>query len=203
MKNQFKTINFQLFAHGEGGAGGSSSGIAIDGLEDKENYTKDELMLFAQRYADARVTSALEKVKKKTEPPQKKSFEQMTEEERRNAEFESMKSEIANLRKENIIRDNKIALQSEMAKRNIPVELSEFLVSEDSDEMFENLKKIENTFKNIVNSEVTKRLNPSVPNSGNVISSEPLTREKFKTMTLQEQYKVYEENPELYKKLVE
>ncbi len=203
MKNQFKTINFQLFAHGGEGEGGAPHGINIDGLEDKDTYTKEELVLFAQRYADSRVTSALEKVKKKSEPPQKKSFEQMSEEERRNAEFESMKEEIANLRKANILRDNKIALQAEMSKRNIPVELSEFLVSEDSDEMFENLKKIENTFKNIVNNEVTKRLNSSTPNSGNNISAEALTREKFKTMTLQEQNKVYEENPELYMKLAE
>ena len=203
MKNQLKTINFQLFAHGGEDEGGASHGINIDGLEDKDAYTKEELILFAQRYADSRVTSALEKVKKKAEPQQKKSFEQMSEEERRNAEFESMKQEIANLRKANVIRDNKIALQAEMSKRNIPVELSEFLVSEDSDEMFENLKKIENTFKNIVNNEVTKRLNSSTPNSGNNISSEALTKEKFKTMTLQEQNKVYEENPELYMKLVE
>jgi len=201
MENKFKKINFQLFGNAGEGAGAT---FDIDGLEDKDSYSKEELILFAQRYADSRVTSALAKrAKKDNETQPKKSFEQMTEEERRNKEFEDMKAQIANMTRAMTLRDNKLALQAEMSKRNIPVELSEFLVSEDSDVMFENLKKIENTFKNLVNKEVTNRLNSSTPNSGSKISTEAITKDKFKAMTLQEQYKIYEENPELYKKLVE
>ncbi len=202
MKKEFKTINFQLFGNGDG-AGAST--IDIEGLEDKETYTKEELMLFAQKYADARVTSAIAKRAKKEGNPQiKKSFEQMTEEERREAEFEAMKKEIASLRRDNVMRDNKLALQAEMSKRNIPVELSDFIVSEDSDTMFDNLKLFENTLKNIVNSEVTKRLKTNIPNSGNTSTAAGvITKEAFKKMSLYEQNKLYEENPELYTKLVE
>ena len=59
-----------------------------------------------------------------------------------------------------------------------------------------NIDKLERAFKASVKAEVEKRLASSTPKK-NFVDSETLTREKFKKLSLIEQQKLINENPDL------
>ena len=60
---------------------------------------------------------------------------------------------------------------------------------------------LERAFKKSVKAEVEKRLGSPVPKK-NLGNPDSITREQFNKMSLDEQSRLYQENPEIYKALV-
>ena len=196
MRNYYFTkINFQLFAE-------PAPPAPPAGSEGKDIFTKEEVLKLIQSESDKRVAEALKKAqKKKDEEDEAKKLEKLSDSERMAKKIEQLEKELADSRTENTLKNNRIVLQEEMSKRNLPVELSDLLISEDADKMHENLKTFEKIFKNAVNAEVEKRIPSQEPKSGNSKSLSELNKDNFKKLSIVEKSKIYAENRELYEQL--
>lgn len=170
--------------------------------ESKKLFTNEEVLALIQSESDKRVAEALKKAQaKKDKEDEAKKLEKLSDSERMTAKIEMLEKQLAQRDHENAINNNKIVLQSEMAKRSIPVELAEFLISEDADKMHENLKTFEKAFKNAVNTEVEKRIPSQTPGKSTLKQTGELTKESFKKLSIVEKNRIFSENKELYNQL--
>lgn len=200
MDNNLKKfkINFQLFGADDGATGEGNSDPGAG--DEKTTYTAEEVADLIQREADKRVTSALKKAElaNNKKIAEAKRLAEMSEADRQNEKIRQLEAELQERAKEISIRENTITLQAEMSKRNIPAELAQFLVSEDADTMFENLKLFDGVLKRLINSEVEKRISGTTPKGGNMRNAESMTKADFHKLSLQEQQNIFENNKELY-----
>lgn len=200
MDNNLKNfkINFQRFGADDGATGEGNSDPGAGG--EKTTYTAEEVADLIQREADKRVTSALKKAElaNNKKIAEAKRLAEMSEADRQNEKIRQLEAELQERAKEISIRENTITLQAEMSKRNIPAELAQFLVSDDADTMFDNLKLFDGVLKKLINSEVEKRITGTTPKSGNMKSTESMTKDKFKNLSLSAQQEIFETNKDLY-----
>ncbi len=168
----------------------------------EETFTKEEVLKMIQSESDKRVAEALKKAQsKKEKEDEAKKLESLSDNERMSKKIELLEEQLAQRDKENALNNNKIVLQSEMSKRNIPVELAEFLISEDADKMHENLKTFEKAFKNAVNSAVEKRIPSQTPGRTTAKTTGEVTKDVFKKMSIVERNALFNSNRELYNEL--
>lgn len=200
MDNNLKNfkINFQRFGTDDGATGEGNSDPGAGG--EKTTYTAEEVADLIQREADKRVTSALKKAElaNNKKIAEAKRLAEMSEADRQNEKIRQLEAELQERAREISIRENTITLQAEMSKRNIPAELAQFLVSDDADTMFDNLKLFDGVLKKLINSEVEKRITGTTPKSGNMKSTESMTKDKFKNLSLSAQQEIFETNKDLY-----
>ena len=200
MDNNLKKfkINFQLFGADDGATGEGNSDTGAG--DEKTTYTAEEVADLIQREADKRVTSALKKAElaNNKKIAEAKRLAEMSEADRQNEKIRQLEAELQERTREISIRENTITLQAEMSKRNIPAELAQFLVSDDADTMFDNLKLFDGVLKKLINSEVEKRITGTTPKSGNMKSTESMTKDKFKNLSLSAQQEIFETNKDLY-----
>lgn len=200
MDNNLKNfkINFQRFGADDGATGEGNSDPGAGG--EKTTYTAEEVADLIQREADKRVTSALKKAElaNNKKIAEAKRLAEMSEADRQNEKIRQLEAELQERAREISIRENTITLQAEMSKRNIPAELAQFLVSDDADTMFDNLKLFDGVLKKLINSEVEKRITGTTPKSGNMKSTESMTKDKFKNLSLSAQQEIFETNKDLY-----
>ena len=200
MDNNLKKfkINFQLFGADDGATGEGNSDTGAG--DEKTTYTAEEVADLIQREADKRVTSALKKAElaHNKKIAEAKRLAEMSEADRQNEKIRQLEAELQERTREISIRENTITLQAEMSKRNIPAELAQFLVSDDADTMFDNLKLFDGVLKKLINSEVEKRITGTTPKSGNMKSTESMTKDKFKNLSLSAQQEIFETNKDLY-----
>lgn len=200
MDNNLKKfkINFQRFGADDGATGEGNSDPGAG--DEKTTYTAEEVADLIQREADKRVTSALKKAElaNNKKIAEAKRLAEMSEADRQNEKIRQLEAELQERAREISIRENTITLQAEMSKRNIPAELAQFLVSDDADTMFDNLKLFDGVLKKLINSEVEKRITGTTPKSGNMKSTESMTKDKFKNLSLSAQQEIFETNKDLY-----
>lgn len=200
MDNNLKNfkINFQLFGADDGATGEGNTDTGAG--DEKTTYTAEEVADLIQREADKRVTSALKKAElaNNKKIAEAKRLAEMSEADRQNEKIRQLEAELQERAREISIRENTITLQAEMSKRNIPAELAQFLVSDDADTMFDNLKLFDGVLKKLINSEVEKRITGTTPKSGNMESTESMTKDKFKNLSLSAQQEIFETNKDLY-----
>lgn len=200
MDNNLKKfkINFQLFGADDGATGEDNTDTGAD--KEKTTYTAEEVADLIQREADKRVTSALKKAElaNSKKIAEAERLAKMSEADRQNEKIRQLEAELQERAREISIRENTITLQAEMSKRNIPAELAQFLVSDDADTMFDNLKLFDGVLKKLINSEVEKRITGTTPKSGNMKSTESMTKDKFKNLSLSAQQEIFETNKDLY-----
>lgn len=167
--------------------------------EEKKTYTEEEVMSLLQKESDRRVSSALKKQAKDYE--KKLSLSKLDEQERATAEKDMRIQELTEKLAQYEIEKNKSELKSVLSSRGLSAEFADLIqISEDLEESQARIDTLDRLFKQAVAEEVKRRLATGKPTVGTG-STEELSREKFKKMSLTERNELYRDNPELYNKL--
>lgn len=165
-----------------------------------KTYTAEEV----QSMLDKRVNQALEKRDKIWE---KKMAQQMTlsaldEGERAKAEKDNRIAELEEQLAMFQIERNKSELKSVLASRGLSAEFADMLAIGDDIEANQALiEKFDKLYRAEIKAAIEKKLAGTAP-KGNGGGTVELTKEAFKAMSLSEQGRLYAENPDLYKKLI-
>ena len=166
---------------------------------ENKTYTEDEVRELLQRETDRRVSSALKKQEK--EYSKKLSLAQLDERERANAEKDMRIQELTEKLAAFEVEKNKSELKSVLSARGLSAEFADIVqITDDLEESQQRIDTLDKLFREAVAAEVKKRLATSTPSVGTGDSS-ALTRDSFRKMSLAEQNKLYNTNPELYDKL--
>lgn len=186
---------------GSGGGGGAEGGS--EGGAGGRTYTEEEF----QAEIDRRVTAALKKQKKKSEEENAEKIKeaqrlaQMDADERYRYELEQREKQIAEKETELALAENKAECAKILSGKGLDAELVDLVVDADAETMNARITLLDKHFKASVKAEVEKRLAGAPPKKGSGFS-DTLTREEFMKMSIAEQQKLYNENPELYRSLI-
>lgn len=168
-----------------------------------KTYTQEEVDKLLQQESDRRVTEALRKAQKKNQEKLREAekLSKMNDQEKYEYELEQREKAIAEKEHELALAENKAIAMSILSEKGISTTLVDFVVADDADTMKSNIDLLDRAFKVSVRAEVEKRLasNNTSPKRQRVESTDPtINREKFKKMTIQEQMRIYDTNPDLY-----
>ena len=167
--------------------------------QEKETYTKEELLALIQSESDRRVTQALETQKKKYE--KQLSLSKLDGEEREKAEKDSRIAELEEQLAAFQIEKNKSELKSVLSSRGLSAEFADILsISDDIAASQANIDKLDKLFKAAVKAEVEKRLAGNTPPGGKNGDKE-ITKETAKKMSMAELNELASTNPELFAQL--
>ena len=119
---------------------------------------------------------------------QKKLFEKQVK------EFEETKRAFEN---EKLLNET----TKQLASKNLPIEFAEMLKGEDAESTFENIKVFEEKFNTALEKAVNDRLKGNTPRVS-ISNNSEITKEQFNKMTYLEKTKLFNENRELYDKLI-
>ena len=164
-----------------------------------KTYTQDEVLKLIQSEADRRTNQALEKERKKYE--KQLSLSKLDGEERAKAEKDA---EIAELREQLAqfqIERNRSELKSVLSSRGLSAEFADIIaINDDIEASQANIDKLDKLFKAAVKAEVEKRLAGNAP-KGNGGTTNEITKESAKKMTMAQLNELANSNPELFEKL--
>ena len=170
-----------------------------DEAQEKETYTKEELLALIQSESDRRVTQALDTQRKKYE--KQLSLSKLDGEEREKAEKDSRIAELEEQLAAFQIEKNKSQLKSVLSSRGLSAEFADILsISDDIAASQANIDKLDKLFKAAVKAEVEKRLAGSTPPGGKN-SDKEITKETAKKMSMAELNELASTNPELFAQL--
>ena len=167
----------------------------------KTTFTIEEVQKMIQSETDKRVTQALKTAELKNNKKIKEAekLATMSATEKYEYELQQREQAIADKERELTLAENKAAAASILADKGISATLVDLVVTDDADTMHENIDKLDKAFKASVKAEVEKRLASNSPKSS--ISNDTITKESFSKMSLKDAQNLYQNNPELYKKL--
>lgn len=166
---------------------------------EQKTYTQDEVLKLLQSESDRRVTQALAKQQKKYE--KQLSLSNLDEAERTKAEKDMRIQELEEQLKEYTILQNKNEVIKVLTARNLNPAFADLIaIGDDLEEAQNRIASLDKLFKTAVQDEVKKRLAGGVPKAG-LSTSDEITPEKFKKMTLAQKSELYRNNPELFEKL--
>lgn len=166
---------------------------------EQKTYTQDEVLKLLQSESDRRVTQALAKQQKKYE--KQLSLSNLDEAERNKAEKDMRIQELEEQLKEFTILQNKNEVIKVLTARNLNPAFADLIaIGDDLEEAQNRIASLDKLFKAAVQDEVKKRLAGGVPKAG-LSTSDEITPEKFKKMTLAQKSELYRHNPELFEKL--
>lgn len=170
-----------------------------DEAQEKETYTKEELLALIQSESDRRVTQALDTQRKKYE--KQLSLSKLDGEEREKAEKDSRIAELEEQLAAFQIEKNKSELKSVLSSRGLSAEFADILsISDDIAASQANIDKLDKLFKAAVKAEVEKRLAGSTPPGGKNGDKE-ITKETARKMSMAELNELASTNPELFAQL--
>lgn len=177
--------------------------IEQEGTVETVTYTEAELQAKLQAETDRRVTMALtkEREKFKTQVAEAEKLKAMNDEQKKVYVFEKEKKAFDEQRKEFSLLQNKVAAQSILAEKGLPLAMIEYIVAEDAETMNSRINSFEQMFNSAVNDAIGKRISSPSPRAA-ATSQTGMTREKFRTLSLEEQAEIYRSNQTLYKQLV-
>lgn len=176
--------------------------VEADTGQEKTTYTKEEVEDLLQRETDRRVSSALKKAERKNQEKVKEASKlaQMDAQQRYAYELEQREKAIAEKERELLLSENKAAAMQALSERSLSPALADFVLTEDGEEMFARIRKLEDSFKASVKEEVEKRLSSSTPKK-NLPMDTNIGKEDFAKLPLSAQAKIAREQPELYQRL--
>lgn len=164
-----------------------------------KTYTQEEVMQLLQSEADKRVTAALKKQQQKYE--KQLSLSKLDGDERAKAEKDNRIAELEQQLAEFQIEKNRSELKSVLSARGLSAEFADIIsITDDIEASQANIDALDKLFKAAVKAEVEKRLAGPAP-KGNGSTGAVITKESLKTMSLRDQQKLKETNPELYNNL--
>ena len=187
------TDNFENTSVEQDGAAGAQE-------EQVKTYTQDEVLALLQSETDKRVSQALKTQQKKYE--KQLSLSKLDGDERAKAEKDNRIAELEEQLAAFQIEKNRSELKSVLSTRGLSAEFADIISVTDDIEMSQaNIDKLDKLFKAAVKAEVEKRLAGSAPKGNGGGSSTELTRESFMKLSLSQQNRIANENPELFNKL--
>lgn len=168
--------------------------------QEVKTYTQEEVNELLQREADRRVSSALAKQKSKYE--KELSLSKLDEDARKAAEKEMRIQELENQLKEYTLLQNKNEVMKVLGARGLSTQFADLIeIGEDVNEAQKRIDTLDKLFKQEVAAEVKKRLAAGTPKVGTGVSADEMTPDQFKKLTLAQRSELYNNNPELYKRL--
>lgn len=178
-----------------------NTGVETENQEpEQKTYTQEEVMALLQSETDKRVSQALKTQQKKYE--KQLSLSKLDGDERAKAEKDNRIAELEEQLAAFQIERNKSELKSVLSSRGLSAEFADLvLITDDIEASQANIDKLDKLFKAAVKAEVEKRLaaNGGAPRTSSTTGE--ITKEAFKNMSLSQQAQVYQDNPELYKRL--
>lgn len=171
--------------------------------QEPKTYTQEEVDALLQSEADRRVTEALKTAEKKKEAAVKEAqrLAAMNEQEKYEYQLKQREAAIEEKEKQLALAENKNEASKILAEKGLAIALVDFVVAEDAETMKKNIDLLDKCFKESVKTEVEKRLKSKTPEK-NLPIDKQLTKESFKQLSLMEQQKLYETNPELFAQLI-
>lgn len=163
----------------------------------EKTYTQAEVEALLQREADKRVSEALRKVEKKNKEKIKEAekLAQMNSQEKYEYELKKREDAIIAKEKELALAENKNEASKILSEKGISLSLVDFVVAEDAETMKANIDLLDRAFKASVNAEIKKKIGSSgKPKTG--VDTKTMTKDIFDKMSLLEQSKFLQENPE-------
>lgn len=166
--------------------------------QQEKTYTETEI----QSLIDKRVTQALTTANKKSEARVKEAekLANMNADEKYKYQLDQREKAIAEKEAALALAENKNTCIGILADKGIPVQLADFVVAEDADEMQTKITTLDRYFKIAVKAEVEKRLAGSNPKK-NLPLDKQLDAKSFAKLPLSKQQELFNTNPELYKQL--
>lgn len=170
--------------------------------EEAKMFTQEEVDRLLQSEADRRVSEAMAKAERRKEAAVREAQKLASMNEQQKYEYELQQRENAIAEKESqlALLENKNAAGKILSDKGLSLELVDFVVAADAETMMANIKTLDSAFRSSVKAEVDRRMKTSIPQR-DLPLSEAMTKEKFRSLSLAEQTKIYTQNPELYAKL--
>lgn len=174
---------------------------------ESKTYTQKELDKLLQQESDRRVTQARAKfeedyqAKLEAEKNQAAELAKLSEEERFKEELKLEREKFEAERNE----FKKVQLEAETIKQlsshKLPTEFATYLLADDAETIKTNIEQFNQQWINAIEQAVNERLKGSTPTASNV-SSRTMTKEEFGKLSSQERTKMYSENPDLVKQIL-
>ena len=177
----------------EGNEGGDGS------QQETKTYTAEEVAKLVQAESDRRTNQALAKQKKEYE--KKLSLQSLDEQQRKEAESQMKIQELQEQRAQFQVEKNKSELKSVLSSRGLSAEFADIInIGEDIEEAQAMIDKLDKLFKAAVKAEVEKRLANNSPKGNGGGSTDEITKESVKKMSMAELDKLASERPEIFNK---
>ena len=177
----------------------------LDNNENNENkmYTQDEVDALIQSEVDRRITSAMKKAEKKKEAAVKEAerLAKMSEQERYEESLKQKEKELEEKAERLALMENRAEASKALADRGISIDLVDLVVASDAEQMLSNIKKLESSFKQSVNAEVTKVLGGDKAPARSSETKE-MTKEEFGKLSILQQSELLRSNPDKYEKFI-
>ena len=168
--------------------------------EQSKTFTAEEVARLIQSETDKRVTAALKTQEKKYQ--KQLSLAQLDGDERAKAEKDNRIAELEEQLAKYQIEANKSELKSVLSARGLSAEFADIInIGEDIEEAQANIDTLDKLFKAAVKAEVEKRLAGNSPKGNGGGSTEEITKESAKKMSMAELNTLAETQPELFNKL--
>lgn len=152
----------------------------------------------AEKEYQARLKAELEESEKLAQMNQAEREKAKAEKERK--EFELEKARYEQERREFEQAKIKAQTMQMLGERKIPVELAQFITSNNADEIMDNVNTFEKCFNEAVEKVVTERLRGKTPTTS-IVGNGKITKEQFNKMRIDERSRLFKENPSLYAEL--
>lgn len=157
----------------------------------QNTFSEQEVM----KLVETKVTQALKTQAAKYE--KQLSFAKLDEQQRRDAEQQMRIEELEGQVRDFEITKNRSEIKTVLGQRGLPVSFADLInIGSDYDEALKAIDVFDKTFKSAVAEEVKKRLASNAPDAGTTTKAID-----FNKMSIVEKQQLYNENPELYKKL--
>lgn len=165
-----------------------------------KTYTQEEVMALLQSETDKRVTAALKTQQKKYE--KQLSLSKLDDNAREKAEKDARIQELEEMLRDRDIANNKSELKSVLGARGLSAEFADIItITDDIEESQAKIDVLDKLFKAAVKAEVEKRLAGSVPKGTGTTNSGTPTKADIMKMSIAEQQKFKNANPQLYKSI--
>ena len=162
-------------------------------VESKEVETKEEVkkLEFTQEELDNLISKRLEREKKKAQAEREEAekLAKMSEAEKQQALFEKKVKELEKMELEVI---------KQLSSKNLPTQFSKYLLNEDAETSFNNIKEFEVEWQKAIEQAVDTRLKGKTPQVG-VVTNTTITKEQFNKLGFLEKQKFATDYPEAYK----
>ena len=162
-----------------------------------KTYTQEEVDKMLQAESDRRVSMALKKREKEISEAAK--INAMNEDEKTKYQLEQREKALAEREQLIAINENKYEAVKMLADKGLPTEFAEYCVNPDAEVTVKNIKNIEKIFNKAVAEAIKSKIGYA-PSAGG--KTAPMTKEQFFKLSINEQQKLYTENPELYRNLI-
>lgn len=179
--------------------------------EETKTFTQEEVDKMLQAETDRKTSKALETAKAKWQEEYDAKLEQtkseaeklakMSESERFKAEFDKQKEQFDSERKQ--FMQEKLELQTvkELSAEGLPTEFSNFVMSDSADQIKANISSLKATFELAIEKAVNEKLQGTTPKTATKQTTGGITKEQFKTMSIADKTKLFNEDSELYNQL--